>query len=418
MCRRVLRAIKRGALNYLSRVEYSFKASRISGIFFYLLRFVGTNQSYEKIHYLLPHPGNGNLGDQAMVESFINYFNGNCILIVEDEVRFKLTNRIIPEPRCLEIPNLIFGNALQSFIAMVKFVRISGQMKSFSVIGADVMDGVYNLRESVNRLFLLRIINSIGIDSRITGFSWSPDALPITTRLMRIISETTKLCVRDPRSVGRLKHAGISSVVEVADLVFADNSVSDSILIESWEAASCKPTVIVNISGLRLNQEKNPAQHLDEYKTIVKYLHSQGYRILILPHVFRVGDGDIEISQALYDSSCNPDDMLITEPFSPSEERRLLRNVYFVITGRMHIAVLALNTGKPVIALETMGKVQGLFELFGIEPYCVFQEGEFSKGVIERIDWLSYQYSSVSAQVSYKRSHVKELSQRNFIGLT
>lgn len=126
---------------------------------------------------------------------------------------------------------------------------------------------------------------------------------------------------------------------------------------------------------------------------------------------------DVEVSQALYDSSCNPDDMLITEPFSPSQERRLLRDSYFVITGRMHVAILALSSGKPVIALETMGKVQGLFELFGIEPYRVLQKGEFAKRVIERIDLLSYQYSSVSAQVSDKRSHIRELSQLNFIGL-
>jgi len=400
----------------LHNLEFRFKTSSWCSKLFFVFSLIRPRRtSDETFHFLVPSVGNGNIGDQAMVESFINNVGSDCVLIVEDKDIFKVDNKISPEPRFFEIPHLIHGNLIQNIIALISIVRVSNKMKSLSVIGADIMDGVYGQKQSINRLFLLRVINSLGIQSRITGFSWAPNARTLPTKLIRIISVKTKLFVRDPKSVQRLKDQGITAVYEVADLAFSDESVDTAPGIELWISASTKPIITVNISGIGLKERGAYLKQIEQYKPIVEYLKRSGFRIIILPHVFRVGDGDIETSVDLFKSSCSSEDLLITEPLSPAQERQLFRSVSFVITGRMHIAILALNTETPVIALETMGKVQGLFAMLDLEKYCIDRNVDFSNEVIHRIKLLEKEYSSVCESIKAK---IPELRQRSLVNFS
>lgn len=410
--------MKRRVKSAIQNLEYRFKASSwCSTLLDSVLWIVPRRTPDESFHFLLPFPGNGNIGDEAMTESFINYVGVDCVLIVEDRASFLHKHQNSPVPMLIEIPHLIHGNFLQNLVALISFLKISHKVKTFSVIGADIMDGVYNVEESLNRLFLLRVINSLKIDTRIIGFSWSSTPNPTCTNLMRIISDQTKLCVRDPKSAQRLKAHQIFATTETADVVFSDESVDTSALAEMWVPLSTKPIIIVNISGLGLNTRDEYFEHIRHYSLIIKHLQMKGYRILILPHVFRVADGDLESSSDLFKSSCRSEDLLITEPLSPSQERDLFKSVSFVITGRMHIAILALNVGRPVIAIESMGKVQGLFEMFDLEQYCVNRDRDLANNVIRVIDTLEIELSSVCALIQSKIPEIRQRSLLNFAGL-
>jgi polysaccharide pyruvyl transferase WcaK-like protein len=407
------------ARSTLHNLELRLKASSWCSKFFFVFSLIRPrHKSDEAYHFLLPVLGTRNIGDQAMVESFINHVGRDCVLIVEDQAIFKEDNKISPEPRFFEIPHLIYGNLLQNVVALISILRISHKMKSFSVIGADMMDGVYSQKQSINRLFLLRVINSLGINSRITGFSWAPNAKTLPTKLLRIISDKTKLFVRDPKSVQRLKDQNINAVFEAADLVFSDESVDFAPGIESWITASPKPIVTVNISGLGLKKRDAYFKHIEQYKPIVEYLKMNGFRLVILPHAYQIGDGDIEISIDLFKSSCRSEDLLITEPLSPAQERQLFRSVSFVITGKMHVAILALNTGTPVIARETItGKVQGLFALINLEKYCIDRNVDFSDEVIDCIKLLEIEYLQVCELIRVKIPELRQKSLLNFTDL-
>jgi len=414
----MFRDMQRKVKSVLENLGHRFKASSLCSKLFFVFSWIRHKRiSDAAFHFLLPPPGNGNIGDQAMIESFINYVGNDCVLIVEDESSFKQKNQISPEPKLIEIPHLINGNLIQNLVAIISILKISHKMKSFSVIGADIMDGVYGIKVSLNRLFLLRVINFLNIDSRITGFSWSPNANPLCTKLVRIISEETKLCVRDPKSLQRLKTHQILTVTEAADIVFSDESVDTSPVTEMWVSSSTKPIVAVNISGLGVCVRNEYLQHIQQYKIIIECLQKKGFRILILPHVFRIEDGDLETSSDLFRASCRSEDLLITEPLSPAQERQLFRAVSFVITGRMHIAILALSVGCPVIALETMGKVQGLFELFDLGKYCLDRNLEFADEVIHVIGMLEKEYSSVCKLIQKKIPEIRQLSFQNFADL-
>jgi polysaccharide pyruvyl transferase WcaK-like protein len=404
--------------NLAQSLEFAAKASYWLSRMLIVLSLIRPRLSSDGAsHFLLPSVGNGNIGDQAMVESFINYVGvGDCILIVEDAADFRKDNNIFPEPRIIEIPHLIHGNFIQQFFALISILRISNKVKSLSVIGADIMDGVYSQKQSINRLFLLRVFNSLEIDTRITGFSWAPNARALPIKLLRIISNKTKLYVRDPKSVQRLHEQNIFQVYQVADLVFSDLSLDGAPDIDRWTSTSTKPIVVVNISGLGLKDTQLYLKHIRQYQLIVEYLRINGFRLLVLPHVFG-GGGDTKISDDLFDSTCGSEDLLITDPLSPAQERHLFQSVSFVITGRMHIAILALNMGIPVIALETMGKVMGLFEVFNLEDYCIDKNLDFSAEVIHRIKQLENDQPSISQLISAKIPDLRKLSLINFTDL-
>jgi polysaccharide pyruvyl transferase WcaK-like protein len=83
----------------------------------------------------------------------------------------------------------------------------------------------------------------------------------------------------------------------------------------------------------------------------------------------------------------------------------------------MHVAILALNMGVPAIAIETMGKVQGLYAMFNLEKYCIDRTANFSNEVIQRIDLLEKEYSPVCRLIQVAIPEVRRLSNINFADL-
>jgi polysaccharide pyruvyl transferase WcaK-like protein len=63
--------------------------------------------------------------------------------------------------------------------------------------------------------------------------------------------------------------------------------------------------------------------------------------------------------------------VLVTRVLEPAEVRGLAAGAALVLTGRMHLAILALTQGTPVVVLRTRGKVEGLARMFGLEPYTL-----------------------------------------------
>jgi hypothetical protein len=128
--------------------------------FSYLAKMVPASKKSPllKSHYLIPGPGKGNIGEFAMCDAFVSKFHGVCTLVVGGAATFSVPRKYESEIALLEIPELIYGRFFGNFIALLKLAKHRNQMKSLSLIGADVVDGRYNLSASVNRLFLLQIM--------------------------------------------------------------------------------------------------------------------------------------------------------------------------------------------------------------------------------------------------------------------
>ena len=370
-----------------------------------------------KGHFLIPGPGKGNIGDFAMCDAFVSKMQSVCTLVVGDAVTFVIPRKYESEIALLEIPKIVYGRFFGNFFALLKLAKHRNQMESLSLIGADVVDGRYNLSASINRLFLLQIMNNLNVPTRILGFSWSAEPQQSALFLMKKISGKTKLLVRDPRSAERLRASGVFKIIDSADIVFSDQNEELLKPVEQWMDSNDKPIVGINISGLGEAFNAHSQAQLGEYTKIVKHVKALGYRVLLIPHVFWITDGDFEVSQHLFRSACEDGDFLIVEIFTPAQERKFLQKVNFLVTARMHAAIIALSVGVPVIALETMGKVEGLFELFGDKSYCISRKNGFSDKVNNRIDYLHENLDQAMREVESRLPSIKALSSRNFEGL-
>jgi polysaccharide pyruvyl transferase WcaK-like protein len=150
---------------------------------------------------------------------------------------------------------------------------------------------------------------------------------------------------------------------------------------------------------------------------IVRDLQGKNLKVLLLPHVLRPGSDDLVACARVFDEVRDPDVVLVDRLLTPQEIRGLCERARLIVTGRMHLAIMALSLGKPAITFSTQGKVEGLMELFGtgflmIDP-CV----GMSSDVVPLIDRVEADYDSIVLEISRRLPAIVQLSAANVRGL-
>ena len=177
------------------------------------------------------------------------------------------------------------------------------------------------------------------------------------------------------------------------------------------------PLAIVNVSAL-------VGRGLDqtvEYRAVIDHLLDTGYRVVLLPHVSRPNSDDIASCERVYDavSEGRTDSsrlLLVLHLLPPATIRGLTALADLVVTGRMHLAIMALGNGVPAITLATQGKVEGLMQLIGIPQLCVEPREGMAARVIEVIEMVRSD-ASVAARLKDELPRIRTLARRNLDGL-
>ena len=167
-----------------------------------------------------------------------------------------------------------------------------------------------------------------------------------------------------------MKLDGVTNAQLVADTVFSLDARQDVPALNSWIKGreTCgRRIAILNISGL-ISKKIDLAE---DYAEIIEYLISSNYSVLLLPHVIRAGDDDSEAIAALtnYWPETNENVHRVDYLLEPGQVKALVSQVDVVVTGRMHLAVIALSAGVPTITFGTQGKVEGLLALVNLECF-------------------------------------------------
>jgi colanic acid/amylovoran biosynthesis protein len=357
---------------------------------------------------LVATPGSGNIGDQAMIEAFLENVPGEVVIVAR-----KVSDVSIPEwarqrVHITELPNLIYGGLRSNHLKNIaEFAALLHRASSLSLVGADVMDGAYNPRASIRRSNLVRLGQSLGVQSRILGFSWNGQASrPVLEAAVRASKAGVRMMLRDPISKARALAGGLRNTVEVADVVFrGTTSTEPTGLLSSTQGK----VALVNISA----HIESSFSQVDEYVQVVTHLDKHGYHVILVPHVSRDGSDDLALARKLQ-SRLQVKVDLVGELLSPEAIRGLCRHASLVITGRMHLSIIALSQGVPSIILSSQGKVEGLAQRFTGSAWCVEPTAGFGKeiqGLIDRVDSVDLD------QLQLQRSLSIELAGRNFVGL-
>lgn len=108
--------------------------------------------------------------------------------------------------------------------------------------------------------------------------------------------------------------------------------------------------------------------------------------------------------------------LFVNRLLDPSEIRALTKNAEVVVTGRMHLAIMALSQGTPAFVVSTQGKVEGLAELFETPDLLLEPSPGFGAAAIERL--APARLEAFRRKVAERLSMVTGLASRNFEGLT
>ena len=365
---------------------------------------------------VLNSPGDGNIGDQAMFESFVHNVPGQVVAVVKSPGAYSIAD-ISDKAKVsfLVTPNLVYSKFLSHYKDVWSLGRSIRGAESFSVMGADIMDGGYGVHSSMVEWNLARTIQESGIPSRILGFSWNGAANPEVIRQAQKAGHAgVRILPRDPDSLERLVKDNVEGVVQAADLVFAfpaDGSEPCPRLTAGPDENQDQKLAVVNVSGLIGRKiDQNP-----EYELILQTLHRLGYRCLLLPHVSHSKADDIDaISNLRSWSALARSAEVVDSLISPSEVLSIVKRADVVVTGRMHLSILALSAGIPVIVLATQGKVSGFMKLFGIPDHCVEPTEGFGKRISKLLHYIEKNRSSIRDESASNLQKVRLLSQLNF----
>jgi len=374
-----------------------------------IVRAAGSPAARE-VAVLVAPPGGGNIGDQAMVEAYIEATDGRVVVVASAPGSIAVPAHFGDRVVLAEAPDLLYGSGSRRRGALRDFGALLASARSVSVIGADIMDGFYNPRASVMRAVVAEASARHGAPTRVLGFSWSDHPHPAARRRLAGAARAgVALLPRDPVSARRLVADRVGFSREVADIVFTATA-SDVGLRERLDLRG--RYAVVNISG-HLNRG---VKLIDDYRRIVAWLLDRGLEVVLLPHVV-TESADDRIPSALVASHFAERVHLVRETPSPAEVRGITEDAVVTVTGRMHLAIMSFMFGVPAVTLASQGKVEGLMELMGTPELCVRPVPGMADIVIGLLADAIAPRSAVRQAIAAALSTVNELATENFVGL-
>lgn len=364
-------------------------------------------------HVVIAPPGGGNIGDQAMVEAFLENTTEPVRIIVRSTEDIRVPVQHADRVELEEIPALLYGDGKPHRQAVAHYRRLLASALSVSVVGADIMDGAYNVRASARRSDAATLATTVGVDARILGFSWNGHAnRGSRLALARAGKHGVRLLLRDPVSAARARADGLQNVTEVADSVFAARTSSSNVLTELL-GTPAPPYAVVNASGL----VGRSMDQVTEYATIVRWLLDQGLTVVLLPHVVRDSADDATACRAVHARVDDPRVILVDRILEPAEVRGLCAEAKLVLTGRMHLAIQSMWNTVPAITLSTQGKVEGLMRLFDTDSLCVSPGAGLADRVLPLAADLLANRDRYRAGIAARLPSVRALADLNFSSL-
>lgn len=362
-------------------------------------------------HVLIAPPGHGNMGDQALCDSFFENVDGPITLIVTSTGEHELP----PDGRVTELvmPHLLRGGKRVRAASWCRLALMARSAKTVAIMGVDMMDGGYGVVSSVSRSQLAAMCARTGVPTRILGFSWNASPAAPAARAIRKADEAgAELVARDPLSEERLRTLGCHPI-SGADLVFAattvDTESADQLLAGLGVLGG--RYALVNASALvARTHDQTPG-----YVEVLELLRAAGITPVLLPHVDRTTGRDIDALLQIAAGSV-PGTAILHDVPRPAVVRGLCRNAEIVISGRMHLGVMALLMGAVPVVVSTQGKVQGLLRLFGVEELTVDTGAAFAENLRRAVGAAVDGRADLAARIAGALPSVKQKAARNVAG--
>jgi polysaccharide pyruvyl transferase WcaK-like protein len=351
-----------------------------------------------------------------MFESFVQNVPGRILAVTGPRATYRVPGGQDSRVKLLSLPALVYGFGPNHVRALKRFAQLVARARSVSIVGADIMDGGYGVRRSVTEWVLAQAASAAGKPTRVLGFSWQSDTADIVAEAARrAVDEGVVALLRDPDSADRFEAATGVGANRAADIVFcldaADSEgVSHPAVEQAAAMAARAPLLVVNVSALIARR----IDLADDYVRVVQAARAAGFEVLFVPHVGDASGGDRAAIEDVV-ARLGWGAPQVQELLPPLQIKALAAHASVVLTGRMHLAILALSAGTPAIVLSTQGKVAGLMREVGAPDWCVEPRPGFSDQVIPIIE--ARRDGGPAADVARGVEQLKVKAGLNFDGL-
>ena len=385
-------------------------------------------------HVILAPSSRGNLGDEAMLTASLgeirNRTNDNITVLTHSDADDW-------SDVCSDINQV----SIQGYFSPLDFrkpirciAEVFSKAKSFSILGADVMDGAYSRSRTMRRIAMADLATSLDLKTQILGFSYSDKYNPETHAYLKSISSKITINARDIKSYDRLKSLSDGEVNHVADTAFllkpAENlseTAQKAISFAEQHRLKGKKVLAFNANPLGTSMSagaKKGSEQLNDLSDLVSKQVSHiltkdtNIVLIFIPHDPREPHNDRSLLQRTYNdqnSAFKERIFLAFDGISARDVKSICEVSDTVVTGRMHMGIASLGVETPAIFLDFQGKVQGLLDHFQV-PELSFdwelyrQPERFSEFVLSTL----YKSQSYRETISSNHAKVVALSRSNF----
>lgn len=385
-------------------------------------------------HVILAPSSRGNLGDEAMLTASLGEIRARS----EKEITV-LTHTNTDD--WSDIAPGITQISIQGYFSPLKFkqpisrlVDVFSQATSFSILGADVMDGAYSRSRTLRRIAMADLATQFNITTRILGFSYSDKCNAETHAYLARVSSGMTLNARDIKSYERLRAMARGPVKHVADTAFllqpadpAGHTAQKALEFITRHKADKNKVIAFNANPLGTSMSAGAKKGSESMGNLDDLVARQVTHILtrdpnvvlvFVPHDPREPHNDRALLQRTYDAQ-NPAHkeriFLAFEGISARDVKSICKDSDLTVTGRMHMGIASLGAKTPALFLDFQGKVRGLLAHFDIpELYFdweLYQQPEkFAKFVLSTLENVP----KYRLRIEAKHPAVIELSRINF----
>lgn len=367
---------------------------------------------------VIPAAAPGGTGDDAMANGSIaalsSEYPGERISILVPK-KYTVDFRFAPEREHLKL----FSNWTHPVVEAAELVSY----KRIYVLGADILDGAYNLPDAIKRIRLAGVCAEQGQDARIVGFSLNESPHSAVLQEFKHL-KNVPLFLRDPLSYERAKRLIGGDVRLSADVAFLLQPMvgEHSTAVERF-AAQVR-THGNRVYGLNIHDllaRFSPEGTFDRLISSIASLITlrKDCSFILIPHDYRQTVDDRVPLQRVYDRLDHESRqrvLFVSEPVRAAEIKQICQSLDGVLTGRMHLAIAALGMGVPVMGIVYQGKFEGTLSYFDLDKEFTLtpEQAADNDFLVKRFDFWLDSAESISTKVRENLPAVKKLAASNF----
>lgn len=367
---------------------------------------------------VIPAAAPGGTGDDAMVNGSIaalsSEYQGERISLLVPK-KYPVDFRFTPEWEHLKL----FSNWTHPATEAAELV----DYKRIYILGADILDGAYNLPDAIKRIRLAGVCAEQGQDARIVGFSLNESPHPAVLQEFKRL-KNVPLFLRDPLSYKRAKHLIGGDVRLSADVAFLLQPMAGEHSISVEHFAAQARTHGNRVYGLNIHDllaRFSPQGTFDRLIASVASLigSRKDCSFVLIPHDYRQTVDDRVPLQRIYESLDHESRnrvLFVSEPVRAAEIKQICKSLDGVLTGRMHLAIAALGMGVPVMGIVYQGKFEGTLSYFDLDKEFTLMPEQAADNdlLVKRFDLWLEAAGSISAKIRENLPAVKKLAASNF----